>query len=202
MTTKEKILDAALTLFSQKGYSDVYVADIARAVGIKAPSLYKHYKSKQEIFDSCVEVFSKRMEEVRSELRLPGTPQADVDYKTVDSEKIVEIATRLFTFYLTDDVAARFRRMLMIERYHNPKLDDLFDSLFISGAVEYEEQLFAELIKARVIKGDDPHVVALRFYTPIFYLLQKYDTRPDRIDEANRELASVVGEFCETYGAK
>ena len=44
MSTKERILNEALRLFSEKGYSDVYVSDIAEAVGIKAPSLYKHYK--------------------------------------------------------------------------------------------------------------------------------------------------------------
>ena len=60
MDTKEKILKEALTLFSGKGYSAVYVGDIADAVGIKAPSLYKHYKSKQAIFDSCVEVFFRK----------------------------------------------------------------------------------------------------------------------------------------------
>lgn len=59
MNTKQKILNEALTLFSEKGYSSVYVGDIADAVGIKASSLYKHYKSKQEIFDSCIKVFPK-----------------------------------------------------------------------------------------------------------------------------------------------
>ena len=52
MTTRERILDEALTLFSESGYGDVYVGDIADAVGIKAPSLYKHFKNKQEIFDA------------------------------------------------------------------------------------------------------------------------------------------------------
>ena len=47
MDTKKKILDVALTLFSEKGYGNVYVGQIAEGVGIKAPSLYKHYKSKQ-----------------------------------------------------------------------------------------------------------------------------------------------------------
>lgn len=42
MTTKERILKESLTLFSEKGYSDVSVGEIAGAVGIKAPSLYKH----------------------------------------------------------------------------------------------------------------------------------------------------------------
>ena len=56
MSTGERIAYEALVLFSKKGYSDVYVAEIASAVGIKAPSLYKHFKSKQDIFDKyCVE---------------------------------------------------------------------------------------------------------------------------------------------------
>lgn len=44
MSTGERIAYEALVLFSKKGYSDVYVAEIASAVGIKAPSLYKHLK--------------------------------------------------------------------------------------------------------------------------------------------------------------
>ena len=49
MTTKQKILNEALSLFLEKGYSAVYVGDIAEAVGMKTPSLYKHYKNKQDI---------------------------------------------------------------------------------------------------------------------------------------------------------
>ena len=43
MDTKSRILDEALTLFSEKGYANVFVSEIAERVGIKAPSLYKHY---------------------------------------------------------------------------------------------------------------------------------------------------------------
>ena len=57
MSTKDRILSEALILFAEKGYSAVFVNDIADAVGIKAPSLYKHYKGKQDIFDSCVQKF-------------------------------------------------------------------------------------------------------------------------------------------------
>lgn len=52
--TKQRILDEALRLFSQSGYDAVSVERIASAVGIKAPSLYKHFKSKQDIFDAIV----------------------------------------------------------------------------------------------------------------------------------------------------
>ena len=202
MNTKQKILKEALTLFSEKGYSSVYVGDIANAVGIKAPSLYKHYKNKQEIFDSCVKVFSERMENVRTCLRLPDTPEANINYQTANMGTIIEIANRLFMFYWQDDVAAKFRKMLMIERYHNSELNGLFENLFINGAVRHEEKIFSDLIQAKIIKNENPHIIALRFYTPIFYLLQKYDMHPDMIEEANEELTLMVQEFCNTYGIK
>ena len=202
MNTKQKILNEALTLFSEKGYSSVYVGDIADAVGIKAPSLYKHYKSKQEIFDSCVKVFSERMEDIRTGLRLPDIAKAGIDYQTVTTETLIEIANGLFMFYWQDDVAAKFRKMLMIERYHNPELNELFEDLFINGAVRHEEKIFSDLIQAKIIKNENPHIIALRFYTPIFYLLQKYDMHPDMIAEANKELTLMVQEFCNTYVIK
>ncbi len=202
MDTKEKILKEALTLFSEKGYSAVYVGDIADAVGIKAPSLYKHYKSKQAIFDSCVEVFSERMEQIRTNLHLPDTSEAEISYQTANTKTIIDIALNLFMFYWQDDVASKFRKMLMIERYHDPELNELFEDLFINGAVRHEEKIFSDLIQAKIIKNENPHIIALRFYTPIFYLLQKYDMHPDMIEEANEELTLMVQEFCNTYGIK
>lgn len=199
MNTKQKILNEALTLFSEKGYNAVYVGDIAEAVGIKTPSLYKHYKNKQDIFDSCVEEFSKKMEKIHNDMRLPGTKVADFSYESVSTEKLLNITTELFLFYLQDGVAAKFRKMLMIERYHNPEINKLFEDLFIEGAIKHEEMIFTDLINAGVIKGNNAHVIALRFYTPIFFLLQKYDMRPNGVEQAKEELAVMVREFCDTY---
>lgn len=199
MTTKERILNEALRLFSEKGYADVSVADIAEVVGIKAPSLYKHFKGKQEIFDSCVSVFLERMNQIRSELLLPGTPNAEISYENAGLEEIKEISIGLFMFYLKDSVASGLRKMLMIERYRNPQINDIFENVFVVGAVDYEEQIFAELIKSGVIRNEDPHVIAIRFYAPVLYLLQKYDMCPEREDEAKEELCGIIEEFCRTY---
>ena len=199
MTTKQKILNEALTLFAEKGYSAVYVGEIADAVGIKTPSLYKHYKSKQDIFNSCVEVFAERMENIRNNMQLPGSKTASFSYETIAEEHLIEVANALFMFYLQDNVAAKFRKMLMIERYRNPEINRLFEDFFIIRAIDHEKEIFSQLIDAKVIKGENPHIIALRFYTPIFYLLQKYDMRPNEIEEAKHELTLVVQEFCKTY---
>ena len=63
MDTKQRILLEALRLFSKRGYDAVSVEQIASAVGIKAPSLYKHYKSKKDVFDAIFEDTAKRYEE-------------------------------------------------------------------------------------------------------------------------------------------
>ena len=56
--TKQRILEKSLELFSTKGYDAVSVGEIAKAVGIKALSLYNHFPSKQAIFDAILEATS------------------------------------------------------------------------------------------------------------------------------------------------
>ena len=58
--TKSRILSEALKLFAQEGYEAVNVEQIADAVGIKAPSLYKHYRSKRAIFESILAEMERR----------------------------------------------------------------------------------------------------------------------------------------------
>ena len=202
MNTKERILNEALTLFSQKGYSAVYLSEIAKAVNIKPPSLYKHYKSKNDIFESCINVFSKRIEQIRDDLQLPNSNVPLISYEQISEQHLINIAFALFTFYLKDDVASKFRKMLMIERYHNPELNKIFENIFIKKAVEYEEEIFSNLINKKIIKKTDPHIIALQFYTPIFYLLQKYDMRQNEIEKAKQELSLIIHEFTKNYNLK
>ena len=78
MKTREKILDAALDLFSVHGYEDTSVAEIAEAVGIKAPSLYNHYRSKQEIFAAILRKIEEQYRQQASMLQLDGNlPELD-----------------------------------------------------------------------------------------------------------------------------
>ena len=53
-TTRERILDSALNLFSEKGYDGVGVDLIGEKCGLKGPSIYKHFKGKEEILDVLI----------------------------------------------------------------------------------------------------------------------------------------------------
>ena len=52
--TKEKILLTALSLFAENGYEAVSVSDIAGQLGITKGALYRHFRNKQDIFDSII----------------------------------------------------------------------------------------------------------------------------------------------------
>ena len=53
-SSREKILKSALNLFSEKGYDGVGVDLIAENCGLKGPSIYKHFKGKEEILDVLI----------------------------------------------------------------------------------------------------------------------------------------------------
>jgi TetR/AcrR family transcriptional regulator len=53
--TSERILDYAEALFAERGYDATSLADIAEQVGIRTPSLYNHFKSKEELWIAVLE---------------------------------------------------------------------------------------------------------------------------------------------------
>ena len=79
MKTKEKILKEALFLFSDRGFHAVSVRDIAKAVGIKESSLYNHFKNKQDIFDSIVDIQWENAKAYFREKELPFAPEEKND---------------------------------------------------------------------------------------------------------------------------
>ena len=86
--TKEVILYESLKLFADKGYDGVTVRDIAAEVGIKQSSLYKHYKSKQEIFDTLVDTMQLRFKDASASFQLPNGELREIakEYATGGNE--------------------------------------------------------------------------------------------------------------------
>ena len=202
MTTKEKIIEEALTLFSQKGFKGTSVKNIADAVGIKDSSLYKHFHSKQEIFDTILEEMRNRMEHMSFEMGLPpdnNVKNQATAYGSLTVAAMRKLSRKILVFYLKDDFISRFWRMANMEQYRNSEVYEIFRHIFMEESLIYQKALFQEMIEEGYFISADASVMAMNFYTPIFFLLNKYAGRSEEYEEALMVLDKQVLEFCRIY---
>ena len=202
MTTKQKILNAAMTLFAEKGYSDVYVGEIAEAVGIKAPSLYKHFKSKQDIFNAILDEMRSNYNKQAAALNINGS-NAEGDalvFATVSEDVLMQMGIGLFRFFLHDDYASKFRKMLTIEQFHNSELSMLYSKQYVDDPLVYQSTIFAYISASDGFINADPNIMALHFYAPIYMMLTMCDRQPEREKEALQLIEEHIKQFRAVYG--
>lgn len=201
MTTKERIVDEALTLFSRQGYKGTSVKNIADAVGIKDSSIYKHFKSKREIIDAIVDQMRRCMDQMSVDAGLPleDNETAAAIYGRMTVEDLQQLSRKVFLFYLKDDFISRFWRLAVMEQYQNQEIYEIYRSIFFDQSIAYQTRLFAEMICQGIFREADPRVLAMNFYAPIYFLLSKYNGRTDNVEEALQALDMQVAEFCRIY---
>ena len=202
MNTKQKILDEALTLFSEKGYANVLVNDIAERVGIKAPSLYKHYKNKQAIFDAIIDEMSSKFEQQAQALSINGTnPTADAEvYRSMDEDHLIKLGNDLFTYFLHDSYTKRFRKMLTLEQFKDKDLARVYSEQYFDKPLSYQGMLLGLLVAQGLLVTENVPIMTLQFYAPVYMLLTVCDREPDRETEALKLIEEHIRQFDKLYG--
>lgn len=64
--TRDRVLQVAQALFAERGYRGTSLRDIARRIGIKAPSLLHHFPSKEQLYLAVLDRIFEGMEEAAS----------------------------------------------------------------------------------------------------------------------------------------
>ena len=201
MDTKQRILLEALRLFSKRGYDAISVEQIASAVGIKAPSLYKHYKSKKDIFDAIFEDTAKRYEEFIQTISIPVTDskQYVVVFENITAEDLVQKVKSLIEYSLHDEYTSKFRKMMTIEQFRSPELSKLYSDRYVNQIQNYHTDLFTKMIEAGVLKKEDPCILAMVYDAPILVMLSECDRHPEKEEECIKKLEDHVRLFYRTY---
>ena len=173
---KEEILIVALHLFARDGYEAVSVSQIAGELDMTKGALYRHYKSKRDIFDCIVQ----RMEQQDSEqARQNEVPEESIEkvpeeYQNVSVEDFVGYSKSMFEYWTEDDFASSFRKMLTLEQFRNEEMQKLYQQYLISGPAEYVKDLFKNM------KIKDPEENAVKFYANMFFYYSVYDGAADK----------------------
>lgn len=182
MNTKDKIIEVALDLFSVNGYESVSVRDISKSVGIKESSLYNHFKNKQDIFDTIIQVCTEKAMNQYKDLKIDQTLQGDFKvYDRISEELLIKISMDLFEFYVTDKDMSRFRKILTIEQFKNKTIQDVYFKHFMDDAIQFQTRLFHYLMEVGALKKSNPETLAYEFYSPIFLLMNRYNTLDETV---------------------
>ena len=173
---KEEILIVALHLFARDGYEAVSVSQIAGELDMTKGALYRHYKSKRDIFDCIVQ----RMEQQDSEqARQNEVPEESIEkvpeeYQNVSVEDFVGYSKSMFEYWTEDDFASSFRKMLTIEQFRSEEMQNLYQQYLVSGPAEYVNDLFKNM------KIKNPEENAIKFYANMFFYYSMYDGATDK----------------------
>ena len=198
--TRERILREGLLLFARKGYGAVSVEEIAAAVGIKAPSLYKHFAGKREIFETIVGEMKARHLQTMREMQMRGGAEQDIAmFVHIGEAQLVDIGKRLFEYFLHDEAFSNLRKMLTLSQYADAEIAGLLADQCMSGPLKYNEQLFGLMMEAGAFIPGPPKVMALQFYAPIYLLLLQCDISPELETESKRTLEGHIRQFHHLY---
>ncbi len=192
MSTKEKILDAALTLFAENGYDGTSVEQIANIVGIKAPSLYKHYKGKEDILNALIDSAEMRYEEMfGSENNIGKTPQ--------NGEEFIKVTMGRIAFTMRDPVIRRMRMFLVQEQFRNERISEVTTR----HQLDRIQRMFAKIIKGMMdeglVKNDDPELLAVELTAPAVLQISKSDRQPQCEEECMEYIEKHLRHFCKVY---
>jgi AcrR family transcriptional regulator len=203
MNTKELILEEALKQFSKKGYDGTSMSDIAAPLGISKAALYKHFASKQQIFDRIIVESEEKYKDFFEKLSVHlgngknvELNKKDVDvYTGISAEGLSENVLTFVRFSMTDEYSKQVRQMMTISQFQSKELGEMYTKRYVDAMLGYDEKLFEQLIQNGAIKKGDPKVLAAMFYAPVTMYMGIWDREPNRAKECEKAIKKHVEQF-------
>ncbi len=198
----------ALKLFAERGFEAVSTSMIAGELGITKGALYRHYKSKQEIFDSIIEKMFEQDEKQAEETNVPVREyEEDAEsYENTSLEDLCEFVNNQYTYWTENEFALYFRRMITLEQYRNEEMKKLYRDMLSLGPVKYSEDLFREMIKNGRLNGEAKELgarnLAILLYAPLQLSIQLYDADEKDNEKIRSDLRKITKEFEERWKKK
>lgn len=198
--TKENILIVALELFARDGYEAVSVSKIAGELGMTKGALYKHYKNKRDIFDSIVARLYELDEERAHDYDVVAEAfeENPDEYKNIDLNSVKEFTMAQYRFWTEDKFTSNLRKMLSLEQYRNQEMQELYHNCIVSGPVKYMTDIFREMINKGILEENDPEMLAIEYFAPMFLFINMYDYSTDK-KELVKKLEIHIDRFIEKY---
>ena len=193
--TKERILTAALDMFSQKGYEGTNIRELSASLGLVKSGIYKHFESKEAIWNALLDrMIIYYAERFGSSEHLPPVPDSP--------EEFIAMTMRMANLTIHDDKIMKTRKVLTLEQFRDERARDLATKHFLTGLTEMFSRIFSGMMDKGLIRRDDPAMLALAYTAPISALIHLCDREPEKTEAATAQIEAFSRHFVATYEVK
>ena len=193
--TKERILTAALEMFSQRGYEGTNIRELSASLGLVKSGISKHYDSTEEIWNALLDrMIAYYGERFGSPEHLPPVPDSP--------EEFILMTMRMADLTIHDEQIVKTRKVLTLEQFRDDRARDLATKHFLTGLTEMFTPLFAGMLDKGLLRRDDPAMLAFAYATPISALIHLCDREPEKTEDAIQKIEAFSRHFIATYGEK
>ncbi|MBQ4424171.1 MAG: TetR/AcrR family transcriptional regulator [Lachnospiraceae bacterium] len=193
--TKERILTAALEMFSQNGYAGTNIRELSASLGLVKSGVYKHFESKEAIWNALLDqMIAYYGENFGSPEHLPPVPDSPED--------LVTMTMQMVNFTVHDEKVIMTRKVLTLEQFRDDRARNLATKHFLTGLTEIFTRIFAGMMNKGLIRRDDPSMLAFAYTMPISALIHLCDREPEKAEDAVRKIEAFSRHFIATYGVK
>ena len=191
--TRERILDAALEMFSQNGYAGTNIRELSASLGLVKSGIYKHFESKEEIWNALLDkMIAYYGERFGSAEHLPPVPDS--------LEELVDMTMRMAGLTIRDEKIIMTRKLLSIEQFRDERARALATKHFLTGLTVMFTHVFTGMMDKGLLRKDDPAMLAFAYTAPISALIHLCDREPEKTDEAIARIEAFSRHFIKVYG--
>ena len=191
--TKERILDAALEMFSQNGYAGTNIRELSASLGLVKSGVYKHFESKEAIWNALLDKMIAYYEEhFGSAEHLPPVPNT--------LEELVRMTMQMVNVTVHDERIVMTRKLLSIEQFRDERARELATKHFLTGLTDMFTRLFRGMMDKGLLRDDDPEMLAFAYIAPISALIHLCDREPEKTEETLEQVEAFSRHFVRTYG--
>ena len=190
--TKERILAAALELFSKNGYAGTNIRELTASLGLVKSAMYKHFESKEDIWNTLLdEMIAYYDTHFGSPEHLPPVPDT--------LEELAEMTRQMVNFTVHDEKVVMTRKLLTIEQFRDERARDLATKHFLTGLKDMFTPIFRGMMDKGLIHREDPSMVAFAYTAPISALIHMCDREPEKTEEMMAQVEAFIQHFIRTY---
>ena len=195
MSTRDKIMDVALHMFSERGYEAVSIRDICGEVGIKESTLYYHFKNKKDILDSLIEKFREHIDSLLVHVDEITAEPDQKKKKKGDDIGAQMMDSYMMDSYLFDPFCNLMLRLMMIEQFHNEEMRALYEKTLFTDPYEIQLNVFNRLATVGTIPAEDVEWIVRETHAYMTMLTFKYLLNGNLTEERKAAYHKEVHDF-------